>query len=141
MAAEPAHDPQASSPTAVAKQRAHPVKLAAPAVRRHPAERPGYVLNDAQIAAIKARLNLTPDQQQMWPAVEAALRNMAYAHTPEGEAAGRARELRIATVDPDAVRDLKYAAVPLIMSFSSEQKDEVRNIARGMGLDQLASQF
>src|SRR5580704_12572339 len=29
-----------------------------------------YVLNDAQIAQIKGRLHLSPDQEQMWPAVE-----------------------------------------------------------------------
>jgi len=31
--------------------------------------------------------------------------------------------------------------VPLIMSFSSEQKDEVRSLVHVMGLDQLAAQF
>jgi hypothetical protein len=31
--------------------------------------------------------------------------------------------------------------VPLILSFNAEQKEEVRNIAHVMGLDQLASQF
>jgi hypothetical protein len=39
------------------------------------------------------------------------------------------------------VQGLKSAAIPLLMSFNSEQKDEVRNIAHVMGLDQLASQF
>ena len=38
------------------------------------------MLDDAQIASIKERLHLTPDQEEMWPAVEAALRNMAYLH-------------------------------------------------------------
>ena len=33
----------------------------------------GAVLNDAQIASIKTRLKLTNEQQEMWPAVEAAL--------------------------------------------------------------------
>jgi hypothetical protein len=46
-----------------------------------------------------------------------------------------------AAVDPDTVQGLKSAAVPLILSFNAEQKDEVRNIAHVMGLDQLASQF
>ncbi len=46
--------------------------------RRHASNRPGYMLDDAQIASIKERLHLTPDQEQMWPAVEAALRNIAY---------------------------------------------------------------
>jgi hypothetical protein len=39
------------------------------------------------------------------------------------------------------VQGLKSAAIPLIMSFNAEQKDEVRSLAHVMGLDQLASQF
>ena len=93
------------------------------------------MLDDAQIASIKERLHLTPDQQRMWPAVEAALRNVAYARQRAASSA------RIATIDPDSVEGLKSAAVPLIMSFNAEQKDEVRNLAHVMGLDQLAAQF
>jgi len=37
--------------------------------------RPGFLLNDAQIASIKSRLHLSPDQEEMWPAVEAALQH------------------------------------------------------------------
>jgi len=103
--------------------------------------RPGYVLNDAQIASIKERLNLTPDQEQMWPAVEAALRNMAYTEVQELRTHGAWSNAQVAAVDSDAVQGLKSAAVPLIMSFNSEQKEEVRNIVHVMGLDQLASQF
>jgi len=100
------------------------------------------MLNDAQIASIKTRLNLTPDQERMWPAVEAALRNNAYTHTQEARGhAGSGNTAQAAAVDPDAVQGLKSAAVPLIMSFNSEQKDEVRSIVHVMGLDQLASQF
>jgi hypothetical protein len=105
--------------------------------------RPGFLLNDAQIASIRTRLHLTPDQESMWPAVEAALRNIAYAkaqvarrHSDDGGA-------DLAALDPDsaAVQGLKSAAVPLIMSFSEEQKSEVRNLAHVMGLDKLASEF
>lgn len=105
----------------------------------HLASRPGYMLDDAQIASIKRRLHLTPDQEQMWPAVEAALRNIAFAKTHEARRPGA----RPAALDPNSseVQDLKSAAIPLLMSFSSEQKDEVRNLAHVMGLDQLASQF
>jgi hypothetical protein len=103
--------------------------------------RAGYILDDAQIASIKTRLHLTPDQERMWPAVEAALRNMAYRLTQQAAARGAARNVQAAAVDPEAVEGLKSAAVPLIMSFSSEQKDEVRSLAHVMGLDQLASQF
>jgi hypothetical protein len=110
----------------------------------HPAveQRPGYVLNDAQIASIKERLHLTADQEQMWPAVESALRNIAYTHQqqPRGHSAP-AGTTQTAAVDPEAVQNLKSAAVPLIMSFNTEQKDEVRNLVHVMGLDQLASQF
>jgi zinc resistance-associated protein len=105
-------------------------------------QRPGYVLNDAQIISIKERLHLTPDQEQMWPAVESALRNIAYTHQQQmrGRSAP-ASTTQTAAVDPEAVQNLKSAAVPLIMSFNTEQKDEVRNLVHVMGLDQLASQF
>jgi len=114
-----------------------------PAASAHPpaASRAGYILDDAQIAGIRKRLHLTPDQERMWPAVEAALRNMAYKRMQQAAARGATRNAQAAAVDPEAVEGLKSAAVPLIMSFSSEQKDEVRSLAHVMGLDQLASQF
>jgi hypothetical protein len=114
-----------------------------PAAPTHPhaASRAGYILDDAQIASIKTRLHLTPDQERMWPAVEAALRNMAYKRAQQTAARGATRNIQAAAVDPEAVEGLKSAAVPLIMSFNSEQKEEVRSLAHVMGLDQLASQF
>jgi hypothetical protein len=115
-------------------------KPVAAAAHRAIANRPGYMLNDAQIASIKARLNLTPDQEQMWPAVEAALRNMTYAQGQPVHARS-APETQSAEVDPNAVQGLKSAASPLIMSFNDEQKEEVRNLVHVMGLDQLASEF
>jgi len=120
-----------------------PTPKAVAVVPRHPAnERSGYILNDAQIASIKERLHLTPGQEEMWPAVEVALRNMAYTHPPQTRSrGGPAGETQAAAVDPNAVQGLKSAAVPLIMSFNDEQKEEVRNLVHVMGLDQLASQF
>jgi hypothetical protein len=120
------------------------IAVAAAAVRRVVNERAGFVLNDAQIASIKDRLHLTPGQEEMWPAVEAALRNLAYSRAREARRHGTpATAQQIASADPNStdVQDLKSAAIPLIMSFNSEQKDEVRNIAHVMGLDQLANQF
>ena len=52
------------------------------------------MLNDAQIASIKARLHLTPDQERMWPAVEAALRNIAYAKAREPSRRARGRGVK-----------------------------------------------
>jgi len=126
-------------PSAAPVLAARPIQNKPAAVAAHHVkERPGFVLNDAQIASIKERLHLTPGQEEMWPAVEAALRNIAYTHMRDGRKHGATMQL--ASADPE-VQDLKSAAIPLIMSFNSEQKDEVRNLAHVMGLDQLASQF
>jgi len=123
-----------------ARNPAKPAKTAAAAARPTASNRSAYILDDAQIASIKARLHLTPDQEQMWPAVEAALRNIAYKRTQQArERAGAS--LQAQAFDPNAVQGLKTAAVPLIMSFNEEQKEEVRNLAHVMGLDQLATQF
>ena len=109
---------------------------------RH-ANRPGFLLNDAQIASIKTRLHLTAGQQQMWPAVEVALRAMAYGKEHAQRQHGASGSSAVAALDPDsaAVQGLKSAAGPLIMSFSAEQKNEVRSLAHVMGLDKLASEF
>jgi hypothetical protein len=112
--------------------------------RRAEQPRQGFMLNDAQIASIKERLHLTPDQERMWPGVEAALRNIAYAKTRDAHKHGApAGGEELASLSPESteVQDLKSAAIPLIMSFSDEQKDEVRSLAHVMGLDRLASEF
>ena len=123
-------------------KRQNDTKAAAAAVHNRN-DRAGFMLNDAQIASIKTRLHLTADQEQMWPAVEAALRNIAYTRSREARRHSAPANTQVASADADGVdvRDLKSAAIPLIMSFNSEQKDEVRNLAHVMGLDQLATQF
>jgi hypothetical protein len=133
---------QTSPQPAPAAKRAN-IKPAVAAVHNRDDRAAGLMLNDAQIASIKTRLHLTPDQEQMWPAVEAALRNIAYTRSREARRHGAPANTQVASADADGVdvRDLKSAAIPLIMSFNSEQKDEVRNLAHVMGLDQLATQF
>jgi hypothetical protein len=131
----------ANARTSSSRPAASATAKASAAPARPPAIRTGYILDDAQIASIKTRLHLTPDQERMWPAVEAALRNMAYKRTQQAAARGAGRGAQAAAVDPEAVEGLKSAAVPLILSFSSEQKGEVRSLAHVMGLDQLTSQF
>ena len=140
VASVPVAEPtRAPSPPVAHATPAHPKPV------HHTTNRPGFVLNDGQIASIKRRLNLTPDQERMWPAVEAALRNIAYAkaQAETHRQASRAGAVQLASVDPDSpeVVGLKSAAFPLIMSFSAEQKSEVRSLAHVMGLDKLASQF
>jgi hypothetical protein len=127
VAAPPKADPKSAAVASDARQR----------------NRPGFVLNDAQIASIKTRLHLSSDQEQMWPAVEAALRNIAYAEARDGRRRGTAVNTDVASLDPDSaeVQGLKSAAFPLIMSFSDEQRSEVRSLAHVMGLDKLASEL
>jgi len=133
-------------PAPGATQSATQAKPPAAPARRRTEQRPGFMLNDAQIASIKERLHLTPDQERMWPGVEAALRNIAYAKARDGRgraapAGADAAELAALSPDSTEVQDLKSAAIPLILSFSEEQKDEVRSLAHVMGLDRLASEF
>lgn len=44
-------------------------------IRMNPEDRAAFV--DARIAAVKAGLKLTPDQEKLWPAVEASVRDFA----------------------------------------------------------------
>jgi len=143
--------PPASAPEAEARPAA---KLAAakpappgtpPANTRRAAGRPGSVLNDAQIASVKRRLNLTPDQEPLWPAVEAALRNIVYAKNAARAQAHAAQPGAgsMAYVDASSaeVQQLKYAALPLIMRLNDDQRREVKSMAHVMGLESVASQF
>jgi hypothetical protein len=134
-AAPPAAQPPAPKPIAQSAQSTAAV--------RHAATRPGKVLNDAQIASIKKRLKLTPDQEPLWPAVETALRNVSYS--------GKATEVKVASagnapmayVDTNSaeVLQLKYAALPLIMRLNDDQRREVKSMAYVMGLGNVAAGF
>jgi len=137
-APQPRADTAMKSPPAV--QRRSELKSLTESAVRH-ANRPGFVLNDAQIASIKGRLHLTPDQERMWPSVEAALRSIAYAKARDASRRGAAAVVASLDPDSDEVQDLKSAAIPLLMSFNDEQKNEVRSLAHVMGLDRLASEF
>jgi len=110
--------------------------LAAAAARRSNLQ-PGIVLSEAQIASIKRRLKLTPQQQQMWPAVEVALRSLTYPKKSDG-----ARK-NGGAVDTNSaeVQQLTSAAYPLVMSFSDDQRRELHEIAHVAGLEQLVPKF
>ena len=112
---------QAEPPPAV------PAKPVA-AVRR-PVHRSNAVLNDSQIASIRQRLKLTPEQQRYWPAVEAELRKMEYRKDPSAPQGQR-------TVN---VEGLKSAGAPLVMSFNDDQRAELKSLAHLLGLDSVIS--
>jgi hypothetical protein len=97
------------------------------------------LLSDAQIAGIKERLKLSPDQESYWPAVENALRAVARKihATRQAEPAGAP----VPPIDPDAaeVQQLKSAAMPLLFQLREDQKREVRSLARLIGLEKVAA--
>ena len=138
-APQPRADTEIKSPPAM-HRRSELKSLTESAVRQ--ANRPGFVLNDAQIASIKGRLHLTPDQERMWPSVEAALRSIAYAKARDASRRGAAAVVVVRSI-PTApkCRISSPRPFPLIMSFNDEQKNEVRSLAHVMGLDRLASEF
>jgi hypothetical protein len=111
-----------------------PAKVALASVSAKPAKPPrsNAVLNDSQIAGIKRRLNLTPDQERYWPAVEAELRKMEYTRKPQGGS-------RTASIDMSKVNveGLKSAGFPLVMSFSDDQRRELKSLAHLLGLESV----
>jgi hypothetical protein len=115
-----------------------PLPHAKPKVKLDP--RRGHVFNDRQIASIKQRLALTPDQEQYWPVIESALREVKW---KKGAKNGKRNGHQMAQVDTSRVdmERLKSIAVPLVMSFREDQKRELRSLAHLMGLNDVASSF
>jgi hypothetical protein len=96
------------------------------------------LLSDVQIAGIKERLRLSAAQESYWPAVENALRAVARKiHATRKADPGAAGT----PIDPDAeeVQQLKSAAMPLLFQLREDQKQEVRTLARIIGLEKVAS--
>jgi hypothetical protein len=122
-----------------------PARVAAATPEPRPAPRvhkdSGALFNAAQLASIKSRLKLSPNQEEYWPPVESALRDIGWKAAHDARAGSRAAQ--VATIDPnsDEVQRLKSAAFPLIMSMNEDQKREVRMLAQVMGLQQVAASF
>src|SRR3984893_2135344 len=98
------------------------------------------LLSDVQIAGIKDRLRLSSSQEYYWPAVETALRAVARKIHATRQADPKATGIPI---DPDAeeVQQLKSAAMPLLFQLREDQKQEVRTLARLIGLEKVAAQI
>jgi hypothetical protein len=147
--AEPA-PPAAAPPSsgyALASVDPNPAAMPEPApmpkrIARPEKPKPAVLFNDAQLASIKARLNLTRDQEGYWPQVESALRAISWkiATQSKGVVSGKQQAQMIDPNSPEVAR-LKSAAFPLIMSMREDQKQEVRQLAHTMGLKQVASMF
>ena len=98
------------------------------------------LLSDAQIAAIKDRLQLSPAQAKYWPAVEEALRAVARKMHALRQANPHSTTLAIAPDAPE-MQQLKTAATPLLAQLREDQKRDVRALARIIGLDAIASRI
>jgi hypothetical protein len=97
------------------------------------------LLDDNQISGLKGRLRLSSDQVEYWPAVEAALRDVVRTQL-RGTKHAVAGKINIDTDSPE-IQKLIWAAMPLLMRLREDQKNEVRKLARVIGLDQVASQI
>lgn len=100
---------------------------------------------DARIAGLHAGLKLTPDQEKLWPPVEAAMRDMvkmrqqrrdAMRDRPSfsDDAPGALRAMAdAASARGDALRKLADATQPLYASLDQNQKRRAMMLARPMG--------
>jgi hypothetical protein len=104
------------------------------------AEPQKLLLDDAQIASLRTRLQLSPTQDEFWPAVEVTLRNVIRQHARNSRKSPSGVTPQI-DVNSAEVQQLISAAVPLIMRLSEEQKREVRALARIIGLETVASRI
>jgi len=71
--------------------------------------------------------------KRYWPAVEAELRKMEYSKkSPQGGS-------RMASIDMSKmdVEGLKSAGFPLVMSFSDDQRRELKSLAHLLGLESV----
>ena len=120
-----------------------PLAYAQDASPQVPSQTDFKVLTDARIGIVKAALQLTPEQEKLWPPVEAAIRARAQARYDRMVAvAGKLGEQR--EVDPvelmrgraDALakraanlKQLADAWAPLYQSLNSDQKERMRLLA------------
>jgi hypothetical protein len=128
--------PKIAAPAAMA-----PVPPKPKVANKPPPQKSYALLSDMQIASIKQRLRLSSDQEYYWPAVERALRAVA-----RKIHATRKADPNVAgapPIDPDAaeVQQLKSAAMPLLFQLREDQKEEVRTLARMIGLEKVAAQI
>jgi hypothetical protein len=118
------------------------MEMGMPGPMRHMSAEDRAAFLDARIAAVKAGLKLTPDQDKLWPAVESAVRDgiakMAELHRQPGEQGkpadpvARMRRLAdMASARGDALHKIVDAAQPLYASLSDDQKRRLPLLMHG----------
>jgi hypothetical protein len=106
-----------------------------------PTQKSYALLSDSQIAGIKERLKLSSSQESYWPAVESALRAVARKIHSTRQADPNATGAPIIDPEAEEVQQLKSAAMPLLLQLREDQKREVRQLARLIGLEKVAAQI
>jgi hypothetical protein len=110
-----------------------PGSLAISAATRKGEPDDGEVLGAAGIERMKMALALTAEQEEYWPAIAAELRTIGKLM----KANQKASHGKI-SVDNDTMQRLYWAAAPLLTRLSYEQKTKVKQMARLMGLTEVA---
>jgi hypothetical protein len=110
-------------------------------VAKPPPQKNYSLLSEAQIAGIRDRLKLSSSQEYYWPSVETALRNVV--RKISANKLSNPNAPPSAQIDPncDEVQQLKSAAMPLLFQLRDDQKEEVRKLARLIGLEKVAQQI
>jgi hypothetical protein len=111
-----------------------------------PAVSSQVTVSHAQISRLKGVLKLTGAQEQLWPAVETAFRELfqhqvADGVAPNGLVQGITNKAAAIGLNALALRRLGTAAYPLIQTLSDEQKESAIAFARSMGLSTIAAAF
>ena len=114
------------------------VPLAKPKVApAKPAKPTNAVLNDAQIAALKQRLRLSPSQEQLWPEIEVALRDVVR-QISEASRKAHGAAIPVDTTTAEVER-LKTAAMPFLIQMRADQKAEIIALAHIIGMEKVVA--
>jgi len=116
--------PRASAPVRAKGHDQAGVGRAKSAAPSPAAGRGAPFLTEAQISSLKSGLKLMPHQEKYWPAVEAALRRLAFRKTPDGAM----------VLDSASMHGLYAAAAELVESLDPTQLGEAQRLARMVGL-------
>jgi hypothetical protein len=121
----------AMAPDSTASIAGQPGSIAISAATSKPAY-DGDPLSAAGIDRMKTALALTAEQEEFWPAIAAELRTIGKMMPKNGQK-GQATK-----IDDETIKRLYWAASPLIARLSYEQKLKAKQMARLMGLTQVA---
>jgi zinc resistance-associated protein len=131
-----------------AQDRAAPASGASDVPRWQPSAEDISAFTDARVAALKAGLKLTPEQEKNWPAFEQAYRDLAKARADQVRAFREQRQSNQSGTDyltrlqrradaliarGNALKSFGAAAAPLYQSLDEAQKHRFAALSRAMG--------